>query len=167
MRSTESHIANVNSNHAQVRSGSSNEVSSSLVSGLSGTKPVVKSKVVKLDKQKVQPEVVVQFEEDGELIEMEIDDGGAAATEFASEADNEETQEKQFTQPSDSESKSEVESDDENNISVVVDDQSQSEGELMGLTPPKKSKKKHKSTRKPYGFMQSSFGISKSILHIW
>ena len=54
------------------------------------TMPSVRSKVVKvnIENNSHQPEVV-QFKEEGEIVEMEIDDGGAAAAEFASKSEEE------------------------------------------------------------------------------
>ena len=94
------YVANVNSNHLQTRSERKKELKDNPnyntdKSGTSGYQ--VKSKIVRPNVESKNAEIkqgkaatknlpkVVQFEEEGEIVEMEIDDGGAAAHEFASD----------------------------------------------------------------------------------
>ena len=126
-------VANVNSNHAiSTRS-------------VKQTKPLdlklnkIKSKVVKVinqpqnssDEQCDDPPASsnthsFQFEEDGDVIQMEISDGGAAAAEYASEED-------EVTQDSQSESDdSEINSDSEHEVGEIIED-SESEAQSYSM----------------------------------
>ena len=89
-------VANVNTNHAEsLHSSRKRQLSVSDSPKVNQFKPKIKSKVVKVsseDKRIVSRKEntentaqVVQFEENGEVIEMEIDDGGEAERQFASD----------------------------------------------------------------------------------
>ena len=91
-------VANVNSNHPSDCSIEKDNKLTRIEEKKSKTKPRVKTKVVKVpleqsaDKRVVETRSVksnepVHFEEGGEIIEMEIDDGGEAARQFTSDGE--------------------------------------------------------------------------------
>ena len=82
-------VANVNNSHSSRSVRPEAIESSQTTSKRSRGQPRVKSKVVVPDNELIEsPHTqTVNFEEDGEEIQMEINDGGAAATEFASDAE--------------------------------------------------------------------------------
>ena len=92
-------VANLNSNRAEVQRQSKRSKLTTSLPSRDKSKEKIKLKVVKVhvtdDKRVVECKKrptrseVVQFEEEGEIIEMEIDDGGEAERQFAMEEDNE------------------------------------------------------------------------------
>ena len=89
-------VNNVNQNHSANRSKGKNSNLRNVVPNHNQSKPKqVKSKVIVPVKAAENKDVdVTEFEEDSKIIQMEIDDGGAAAKEFASnnEAESHDTE---------------------------------------------------------------------------
>ena len=84
---------NVNSNHAADRYETRSKRSASSSVGIYDTQRV-KSKIVvpRVETEGNMSQQKVIFEEEGDMIQMEIDDGGAAEAEFASDEDQSESE---------------------------------------------------------------------------
>ena len=122
-------VANVNSNHSKMTSQSKRTLNETKLDINTSNKilskqPSIKSKVVVPEK--------INFEEDGELVEMEISDGGAAAAEFTSEEEEPNEVMDNTTQSDESESDS---SEDESNSSESGEIITQSDEETGVATP--------------------------------
>ena len=153
-------IANVNNSHAKVFSHEKTTKTGN-ISPVKAKK--IKSKVVPVntaDTRQVKRKNLsnrtstekVQFEEDGEIVHMEIDDGGAAAAEFSSEYESEGNNSFQNTEDS-SESEhsyneeTDAESGEINNSDTETECQQNFDCSRDNLESPKSKKIKKKSSR--------------------
>ena len=155
-------VANVNTNHSTVKTTKKKDVLSKTEERFNKKRDDRKYKKDYKIKSKVVVPEKVNFEEDGEMVEMEISDGGAAAAEFASE---EELIEENKSESEDSmESSSDEESGNEDDTESG-EIQTQSDEEITEPSPersatkdseldelvfesPKPKKKKRKSSSK-------------------
>ena len=78
-------VANVNTNHSTVKTTKKKDISSKTEERFNKKRDDQKYKKDYKIKSKVVVPEKVNFEEDGEMVEMEISNGGAAAAEFTSE----------------------------------------------------------------------------------
>ena len=114
-------VANVNTNHAVTRSTKSaindadQQMNAVKRKSFSNDKPKARVKltvvVVNLVQDSDPNTAIAQFEEDGEMIQMEINDGGALAAEFASEEELNDSNYEQNEQSDDSDKDYETDSD--------------------------------------------------------
>ena len=172
-------ITNVNTNHAKMKQThvSSVDDEGKGSSARSTPKKLVKatslnqtSTSVKKKNTKISVVETVVFEEDGEMISMEINDGGAAANEFASGEDYEQSQGNTTAESEDSESGSksetcEVEEVSEQEETASEADKSRNSSQDNPVTPKRRKKMDRKSMEEKLDTLSDAlFGLKEMFL---
>ena len=172
-------VANVNSNHSSDCSIEKDNKLTGIEEKKSKTKPRVKSKVVKIlleqsaDKRVVETRSVksnepVHFEEEGEIIEMEIDDGGEAARQFTSDGeDGSENDQNDHNPSEESDIESGAESAESGEISPTQNDEEQHESQLNAVSQqiqPQPSTSCNKSIEARLNTMSSTLMAMKELM---
>ena len=144
LNETVANESNVNANH--IASTSSDDSDVRLVTKRN-RKDAETNHALKVKSKVVVPEKihVIQFHKDGEDIQMEISDGGAAEAEFASEENS----------PSKNNDNSDSESDMETDIEMQFEDEENESGEILSTTDhennneDREGMQRNKRTKKP------------------